>query len=392
MMLVAGIMSGTSADAIDVVLVKVTGREWKTRVRLCGFHSAKYPAGLRRRILEVAAGTCYPAGEISRLNFLLGEFFARACRDACKIARIPLKRLQLIGSHGQTVFHQGATQSYFATPVQATMQLGEAAVIAERTGVTTIADFRPADIAAGGHGAPLVPFLDYLAWRHPKKGRVALNIGGIANITAIPAGGAPEDVIAFDTGPGNMLLDTLAAKISGGRKRYDSGGRLAARGTVDEAVLARLLRQAYFRRLPPKSAGREQFGEDYLEREVLPRFRAVRQGLLNALATATALTADSIAAAIADCILHRFPVQECIVSGGGVRNLFLMAQLRSRLERRANVRVLVSDDVGIPSQAKEAMAFAVLAYCTYHGLPANLPSATGARHEAILGKIALVRR
>jgi anhydro-N-acetylmuramic acid kinase len=390
-MLVAGIMSGTSADAIDVAIVEIAGREWKTRTHLVSFHSLKYPHGLRRRILQIAGGKACPAGELSKLNFLLGELFAQACMEACKKARIPLKRLRLIGSHGQTVFHQGTPEAFFGTSLRATMQISEPAVIAERTGVTTIADFRPADVAAGGQGAPLVPFFDYLVYRHRRKGRVILNIGGIANLTAIPAGGSPDEVLAFDTGPGNMLLDLLAARISNGRLRFDDAGRFAARGEVHEDIVARLLRNVYFRQAPPKSAGREQFGEEYLRRTLLPRFARTRSGLMDAIATTAALTAESIAAAVGNFVQPNFPVQECIVSGGGVKNLFLMDQLRARLARRAPMRVVESDETGVPSAAKEAMAFAVLAYHTYHRIPANLAAATGAGAAAILGKIAYAR-
>jgi len=386
-MLVAGIMSGTSADAIDVALVKITGRGWKTRHRLLAFHSMKYPARVRERILTIAAGKAVPSGEISQLNFLLGELFAKACIAACHHAKIPPRRLQLIGSHGQTIYHQGRAAMLAGIPVRATFQIGEPAVIAERTGVTTVADFRPADIAAGGQGAPLVPFFDYLTYRDPRKGRIALNIGGIANLTAIPAGGSPEDVIAFDTGPGNMLIDALVAKLTGGRQSFDAGGKLASRGKISAQLLARLMRQQYFHRPPPKTAGREQFGESYVKRHLLHDAASSRQGQFDALATATALTAESIARAVKDFVLPKFPVQECIVSGGGVRNRFLMSLLRDRLNAHAAVRILPSTSVGVPAQAKEAIAFAVLAYFTYHRETTNLPAATGARHPAILGKV-----
>jgi anhydro-N-acetylmuramic acid kinase len=317
----------------------------------------------------------------------VGELFAKACFTACRHARIPLARLRLIGSHGQTVFHQNRPIKYCGVPVRSTLQLGEPAVIAERTGATTVADFRPADVAAGGQGAPLVPFFDYLVFRHRRKGRIALNIGGIANLTAIPADGSPEEVIAFDTGPGNMLLDGLAAIATGGRRSYDAGGRLAARGRIAAADLRRLLRQPYFRWPPPKTAGREQFGAKYLQQHFLRRYGRSQAALRDALATATALTAESIAAAISDYVLPNFSVQECFVSGGGVRNAFLMQQLHLRLTSRALIRVLPSDAAGVPAGAKEAVAFAVLAYRTIHRRPANLPSATGARHPAILGKV-----
>jgi anhydro-N-acetylmuramic acid kinase len=390
-MLVAGLMSGTSADRIDVALVEIASLGWKTRFRLVSFHSVSYPLPVRRRILALASGITTTASELSQLNFLVGELFGGACLAACRRARVPMRRLALIGSHGQTLFHQNRPAKYCGVPVRSTLQIGEPAVIAERTGVTTVADFRPADIASGGQGAPLVPFFDYLLLRHRKKGRIALNIGGIANLTAIPGGGAPEDVIAFDTGPGNMLLDGLAAIATGGRRSYDSGGRLAARGTVSEELLRVLVRQPYFRLPPPKTAGREQFGREYLERYFLRRYGRSEAVLRDALATATALTAESIAAAISDYVLPRFFVQECFVSGGGLRNSFLMKELCRRLALRAAIRVLPSDAAGVPAGAKEAVAFAALAYHTIHKRPANLPSATGARQPAILGKVVYAR-
>lgn len=386
-MLVAGMMSGTSADAIDVALVEITGRGWKTRHRLVAFHSSKYPAAVRQRILAVAGGKPVPASELSQLNFLLGELFAEACIAACRRAKVSLHRVGLIGSHGQTIYHQPRGTSFCGQLVRSTLQIGEPAVIAERTGVTTVADFRPADLAAGGQGAPLVPFFDYLTCRHPRKGRIALNIGGIANLTAIPAGGSPGDVIAFDSGPGNMLMDALTARLTGGRKAYDAGGRLAAESKVSQPILARLLRQRYFQAPPPKTAGREQFGAAYLKRYFIDAFGSSRRKLLNALATATALTGETIAKAVGDFVLPRFAVAECIVSGGGVRNRFLMRQLQERLRLHGPIHVFPSTSVGIPPQSKEAMAFAVLAYHTVHGAPSNLPSATGARRAVILGKV-----
>ena len=392
-MLVAGLMSGTSADGIDVALVEITGLGWDTKFRLRAFRSVPYPPQVRRRVLEIASGLAVAASEISQMNFLLGELFARACRTVCHRAGIPLEQLHLIGSHGQTICHQNRSTRFCGHPVQSTLQIGEPAIIAEHTGVTTIADFRPTDVAAGGQGAPLVPFFDYLLYRHPQRGRVVLNIGGIANLTVIPAGGKPEDVIAFDTGPGNMLLDALAIRATKGQFAYDPQGKLARQGRIAEPVVRRLLRQKYFRLPPPKTAGREQFGQQYLERYFLREFGHSRQGILNALATATAFTAAAIARAIADFVLPKFPIEECFVSGGGLKNRFLMAQLNQRLQARAQgagnsaIRILSSDSTGIPADAKEAVAFAVLAYHTYHQQPSNLSAATGARHPAILGKI-----
>ncbi len=388
-MFVAGMMSGTSADGIDVALAEITGREWKTRIRLRASRFVPYPPDVRRRILEISSGAPVLASELSQMNFLLGELFARACLHVCRRSGIPKDSLRLIGSHGQTVHHQNKASRFCGLPVQSTLQIGEPAVIAERTGVTTIGDFRTADVAAGGRGAPLVPYLDYLLYRHPRRGRVAVNLGGIANLTAIPAGGTPEEVIAFDTGPGNMLLDALAERATKGKQRYDPAGKMAAQGKISETLVRRLLRHAYFRLPPPKTTGREQFGRDYLKRFLaLGRFHSSR----DALATATALTAESIAYGVKKFVLPKFSVADCILSGGGVKNLFLMKELRRRLgegqeKGSGKLRILTSDATGIPADGKEAIAFAVLAYHTLHRRASNLRSATGARHPAILGKV-----
>jgi len=400
-MLVAGLMSGTSADGVDVAVAEITGLGWRTRIRLSTFQTVPYPPPVRHRILEIAGGGAISVADVAQMNFLIGELFARACQTVCRRAGIPMGRIALIGSHGQTVYHQPRATRFCGMPVRSTLQIGEPAVIAERTGITTIGDFRPADLAAGGQGAPLVPFFDYLLFRHPRRGRVVLNIGGIANLTAIPAGGRPEDVIAFDTGPGNMLLDALAVLATRGRARLDRGGRLAAQGTISETLVNRLLRQSYFRKPPPKTAGREQFGSAYLQKYFLRRLSSSPQGLRDALATATALTAESIARAVATFVLPKFPIADCVVSGGGVNNSFLMNQLAERLARltagrgyrsRQGIRILPSDSAGIPAEAKEAVAFAVLAYHTFHVKPSNLCSATGARHPAILGKVVYGKR
>ncbi len=392
-MLVAGLMSGTSADGIDVALTEINGLGWKTGVRVVAFHSIPYPPLVRRKVLEVAAGTAIPAGEISQLNFLLGTLFAEACQQACRRSRIAVKRVKLIGSHGQTIYHHNRTSSFCGFATRSTLQIADIAVIAEQTGVITIGDFRTADIAAGGQGAPLVPFFDYLFYRHPRRGRILLNIGGIANLTAIPAGGSPDEVIAFDTGPGNMILDALASSATGGKQSYDAEGKLARAGNISAGLLNRLMRQPYFREKPPKTAGREQFGREFLKKYFLDPNPPL--AISDALATATAFTAETIARGIKDFVLTKFPVAECLVSGGGVKNTFLMEALSERLNRseqrsrlRAPIRVIPADSAGIPSDAKEAVAFAVLAYQTFHQRPSNLCAATGAHHPAILGKIA----
>ena len=393
-MLVAGLMSGTSADGVDVALTEIAGFGRNTKVRLRAFQTVAYPTPVRRRILQIAGGASVSASDISQMNFLLGELFARAVQSACSKAKIAAEEIGLIGSHGQTIYHQPGCSNLYGLPVRSTLQIGEPAVVAERTGITTVGDFRTADLAAGGQGAPLVPFVDYLLFRHRRRGRVALNIGGIANLTAIPAGGKAEDVIAFDTGPGNILLDALAALATGGRSPFDRGGRLSARGRISETVLRKLLRQSFFRRSPPKTTGREQYGSTYLKQHFVSRFGVSQQGRRDALATAAALTAESIARAIRAFVVPKFPVMDCIVSGGGTKNRFLMKELTKRLagigatEGGSVIQVSVSDSAGIPANAKEALAFAVLAYHSFHRKPSNLCSATGAVHPAILGKVA----
>jgi anhydro-N-acetylmuramic acid kinase len=368
-MIVAGLMSGTSVDAIDVALVHVRGR----RFRPLAFHCIPYPNGVREAILGISNANTHTA-QIARLNVLLGELFAEAVLRVCRKERV--RRPDLIGSHGQTIYHQGTPERVLGRSVACTLQIGEPAVIAARTGAPVVADFRPADVAVGGQGAPLVPYVDYLLYRHPRLHRVALNIGGIANLTSIPAGAAPGQVVAFDTGPGNMILNALASHFTGGRQAFDRNGRLASLGRVDRSLLSELLNDPYFRRRPPKSAGREQYGAEFvagLLRRSLPP--------ADLMATATAFTAASIAVGV-----RRFAVypQELIVSGGGLRNPQLMAQLAAYLP---GVRICASNDFGIDSDAKEAIAFAVLAAETWRRRPANLPSATGARRPVILGKI-----
>jgi anhydro-N-acetylmuramic acid kinase len=295
----------------------------------------------------------------------------------------------LIGSHGQTVFHQGVPAKFLSTRrIASTLQIGEPSIIAERTGVTTIADFRPGDLAAGGHGAPLVPFVDYLLYRSAKIGRVALNIGGIANVTAIPAGAGPQDVFAFDTGPGNMIVDALVERITRGRAAYDKGARIAARGQVIRPLLEKMLREPYLHLRPPKTAGREQFGAAYTANLFLwARKHRVRSEDL--VRTATIFTALSIVDAFRRFILPRMKLRQLIVAGGGTKNPLIMAQLQAALRE---IAIVQSSEFGVAAEAKEAFAFAILAYEAFHGRTNNLPSATGARHSAILGKLVYGRR
>jgi anhydro-N-acetylmuramic acid kinase len=382
--LAVGLMSGTSLDGVDAALVRINGPAEKPAVHLLSFVTVPYPPALRLRLLKVAGGAPCGAAEISRLNFALGEAFAAAALRVCRQGDVSLQRLAFIGSHGQTVFHQGPSRSSSGRAalrqVASTLQIGEPAIIAARTGATVVADFRPADLALGGQGAPLVPLVDYLLFRHERYGTVALNIGGIANVTVIPAGATPQTVFGFDTGPGNMVIDALIQHFTRGRKSYDTRGRRAARGRAIEALVAETLGLPFFLRKPPKSAGREQFGQDFVARHFLSgRFPA-----RDLLRTATELTARSIVDALKRFVFPRVEIHRLIVSGGGAHNHLLLARLTELLP---HLLVQLSDYFGLPRDAKEAIAFAVLADRTLHGLPGNLPAVTGARRAVVLGKI-----
>jgi len=379
--LAVGLMSGTSMDGVDAALVRLSGPAEKPRVHLLAFATTPYPCEVRRWLSRLAAGDSAATGVVSQLNSLLGELFAEAALKVCRRARVSPRRLAVIGSHGQTVYHQGTRTLEAGRRIASTLQIAEPAVIAERTGVPVVADFRTADMAAGGQGAPLVPMVDYLLWRDKQEGRVALNIGGIANVTVIPAHARPDQVLGFDTGPGNMVIDALVRHFTRGRKNFDRNGRLATRGVVIEPFLAEMARVPFFRRPPPKSAGREQFGEAFVKEFVLKRRPARYEDLLR---TATELTARTIAEAIERFVLPRVEVHRLIISGGGAWNRLLVTQLKKLLP---DISVDFSDKYGLPRDAKEAIAFAVLADRTLHGLPGNLPSVTGARRAVVLGKL-----
>ncbi|MBE0660357.1 MAG: anhydro-N-acetylmuramic acid kinase [Bryobacteraceae bacterium] len=374
-MRVAGIMSGTSLDGVDVALVDIDDDGFDT----VGFHTVAYPEPLRAALLAVSNCETHTR-EISRLNFLLPEIYAEAFFDACKVAGIDPKSVDLIGCHGQTIFHESEPVEVLGRKVASTLQIGDGCVLAERTGVPVVSDFRPRDMAAGGKGAPLVPFVDYLLFRSDEFGRVALNIGGISNVTILPAGCTTDGVVAFDTGPGNMVMDQLAAKYSGGKKRCDEGGELALAGEVDGELLAELLEDEYYTRKPPKTAGREQYGAQFVD-------RLIAKGLseTDTMATATMLTAATVADGV-----YQFSdaeeggIGEVIVSGGGVHNPALMRMLRAEL---ADMEVVDASELGLDPDAKEAIAFAILAHETWHTRPNNLASATGARRGAVLGKL-----
>jgi anhydro-N-acetylmuramic acid kinase len=384
-MIVAGVMSGTSADGINVALVRIGSAAARRtpmtglRIKLLGHAEFPYPRMVRRFILSTMNAPQARVADMARLNVLLGELYADAVRKTERRLRL---KAHLVGCHGQTIYHQGERSSFLGRTLNATWQTGEGAVIAARLGVPVVSDFRPADMAAGGKGAPLVPFLDFFLYRDARVGRIVQNIGGIANLTAIPAAASAKRIIAFDTGPGNMVIDAVTERLF--HRHYDRDGGIAASGTVLEPVVARILAEPFFRQKPPKTAGREQFGRQFADRFIKLCGKVNKRDMV---ATATALTAMSIADAVRRLVLRRRgSYREFIVSGGGARNATLMAMLANQLQP-LGIQVRISDEFGIPSEAKEAVAFAVLAHETWHRRPSNIVAATGAKRPAILGKI-----
>jgi len=385
-MIVAGVMSGTSADGINVALVRIGGSgrgRARTpvlhRLKLLGHSEFPYSAAVRSFILSTMNSAQASVADLARLNVLLGELYADAVKRTQQRFRI---KAQLVGCHGQTIYHQGEASAFLGKKLATTWQTGEGAVIAARMAVPVVSDFRPADMAAGGKGAPLVPFLDFLFYRDARVGRIVQNIGGIANLTAIPAGASRKQVVAFDTGPGNMVIDAVTERLFG--EPYDRDGQIAASGNVLDHVVAGISRQPFFRRKPPKTAGREEFGRDFVDNFIR---RCGRVNGRDVVATATALTTWSIADALQRFVLRRRGAyREFIVSGGGAYNATLLAMLANALQP-LGLQIRSSEEFGLPAEAKEAVAFAVLAYETWHLRPSNIPPATGAKRPVILGKI-----
>jgi anhydro-N-acetylmuramic acid kinase len=384
-MIVAGVMSGTSADGIDVALVRMEARaRSRTSLELLGHAEYSYSEKVRAAVLAAMNASRASVADLARLNFLLGELYSDAVLASERRFRV---KADLVGCHGQTIYHQGEQQTFLGRRLAATWQTGEAAIVAARVGVPVVSDFRPADLAAGGKGAPLVPFLDYMLFHDPNIGRIVQNIGGIANLTAIPAGAELSEVVAFDTGPGNMVVDAVTEKLFG--QPFDRRGKIAASGKVLEFVLSKLLQRDFFRKKPPKTAGREEFGREFVREFLRSCGRCRKQ---DAVATATALTAKSIAGAVrrfavgSSSSVRKQTFKEMILSGGGAKNSTLVAMLTRELAP-FGLRLRFSDEFGLPSAAKEAVAFAVLAHETWHRRASSIPSATGAKRAAVLGKI-----
>jgi anhydro-N-acetylmuramic acid kinase len=377
--LVVGLMSGTSLDGIDAVLLRIEGSGPRTRFRQLGFLEHPFPRGLRQLLLRNSVPDTSRVDEIARLNFLLAHLYADAVGALARKARVRLRDIALIGSHGQTIHHLPRPARIAGRSVTATFQIGDPSVLATLTGITTVGDFRVADLAAGGQGAPLVPYFDWLVFRSRTLNRLVLNIGGIANITVLPHGCTPEQVTAFDTGPGNMVVDTLMHEFYG--KPYDVQGRIAARGSVSLALFDRLVQHPYLKHRPPKSTGREEFGGQFVE-EFLEHARGYDRE--DVIATASQFTAFAVYDAYTRFVSRRMVLDELVVSGGGARNRFFLDELQRYF---APSRVRRADEFGVDADAKEAICFAILANETMAGNRANLPRVTGARRRVRLGKI-----
>jgi anhydro-N-acetylmuramic acid kinase len=381
---VVGLMSGTSADGIDAVAAEIGPRNPGLSARLLGHVHTAFPRALRERIVK--AGLNGTVREICELNFVLGEEFARATLSLLRRAALQPSRVAAIGSHGQTVHHLPSGQP------PSTLQIGEAAIIAQRTGITTISDFRVRDMAAGGQGAPLVSYADWALFTDAARPRLIQNIGGIANVTFVPPKARLQQVLAFDTGPGNMVIDGVVSTLSSGRQGYDLNGGEARNGKVCEPLLTELMAHPFFQRRPPKTTGREEFGEPFI-RSILAFARRRRLSRPDILATVTALTAASIAQAYRRFVFPGLSERDrgrlqVILGGGGTRNRTLLSMLADNVKQfGVSAEWLSHEDFDIPNAAKEALAFAILAYQTLAGRTSNVPGATGARQAVVLGKV-----
>lgn len=379
---VIGLMSGTSADGMDAALTEISGSGTRIRVRQKSFVSLPYPDEIRNEILRLAGGTEGGSRDLCLFTFLMGQLGLEACRAVCEKAGISPEKVDLVGSHGQTLFHQPEPVEYAGRQVRGTLQLGEASVIAEGMGCPVVSDFRTRDFAAGGQGAPLVPYAEYLLYRREDEHVGLQNIGGIGNLTLLPAGGRPEDTLAFDTGPGNMVMDQITERITGGRRRYDAEGRLAASGKWSRELLDWMLSDPWLQMKPPKSTGREAYGAAYTD-TLTEKARELGVGDTDLLATATRFTAECIALAVRNFC----PVKPArlIIGGGGSRNPTLLRDIREA----TGLPVMTNEDLGFDSEAKEAVAFAVLASECIRQQCNNMPSVTGAKHPVVMGKISL---
>ena len=379
--LVIGLMSGTSADGIDAALVRIKGNSEQMQVTQLDFISSPYPTGFKEFLIDNSQVGTSDVADITALNFLIAQFHSEAVHRLLSQAGVSISDIDLIGSHGQTIHHIPHPVRLFDRQVSGTLQIGDPSVLAKLTGIVTVGDFRVGDMALGGQGAPLVPYFDYVMFRSDAKTRALLNIGGISNITFIPRGASVDDVVAFDTGPGNMLVDRLMVEFY--RKEFDEDGKTAHLGEVKEDIINFLMNDDFVRATPPKSTGRERYGEKFVE-EIKKRFAPYdEQDIIASVAEFTCL---AIHLNYKQFLLPLGPIDELLVSGGGAHNLFIMESLRKKF---APAVVEPADNRGLSSDAKEAVCFAVLANETISGIPTNLPRVTGASRRTVLGKICI---
>ena len=380
---VIGLMSGTSFDGIDACLVKITGNGLSTEIEIIEFETYPYKEEIRELIFDASKEQTGRVDKICQLNFTLGKLFADAAGQIAEKSSIPISDIDIIGSHGQTIYHISSLKEKADKKVRSTLQIAEPSIIAQETGVTTVADFRTRDIAAGGEGAPLVPYADFILFGKDGIGRAVQNIGGIANVTFLPAGCSINEIIAFDNGPGNMIIDRFAEIITEGKLKYDKDGELASKGKLNQDLLERLCSHPYLSIPPPKSTGREDFGIQFSD-NLYEELKRDNVDFLDTITTVTVFTAKSISDSYRKYIQPSYKLSEVVMSGGGVYNPILLQFLKEYLE---NINIRKVEEFGIPSDAKEALAFAILANETICGNPGNVPSATGARKRVVLGKI-----
>ncbi|HEY9592842.1 MAG TPA: anhydro-N-acetylmuramic acid kinase [Spirochaetia bacterium] len=390
--LVVGLMSGTSLDGVDAVLVRIGSRADGSLDTVTLVHHSYLPYSSEFRALVASLCSVESAriDDLVYVHYGLGEWYARAVQLVLTESRTAPDAVDAVSMHGQTVWHAPTPRTLPGpdglVAVKGTLQLGAAAVVRERTGIPVVWDFRARDMAAGGEGAPLAPYIDALLFGSGTEGRIVQNIGGIGNATVIPAGGAGPEIVAFDTGPGNMVIDAIVRLGTGGREAFDAGGARAAAGRVDAAMVESLMKDPYFSRRPPKSTGREVYGTAFAE-ELRSAAAARHLSLDDAVATATAFTAESIARAYRDFVLPTVSIATVLVCGGGARNATLLRMIGERLP--AGITVTTISAHGVPDEAREAMAFAVMGHESLMGRPGNLPSVTGARAPVVLGSVTL---
>jgi anhydro-N-acetylmuramic acid kinase len=376
-----GIMSGTSRDGIDVAIVEIGGTYPHNRIRHIHSEDYHYPPSVRNLLMKEPEELAFQ--DVVGMRFMLGRLYGEKALKTLGNAGLKPADIDCIGSHGQTLVHLPGGVKIGWRTVPSTLQVGSGAVIAHVTGITTVSDFRSADIAVGGEGAPLVPVYDYVTLRSTKKSRIALNIGGIANLTAVPKGASPEDIVAFDTGPGNCMIDTAVDLLTGGEVNCDLNGEMAQRGEPDQEELRELLKHPYFRRKPPKSTGWEVFGRPFT-RSVLEHMLAKGLSHSEIMRTLTEFTCESIAVAVRRHVAPLMDIDEIIVTGGGSRNPVIMEGLKARFP---GSKVMTGEAVGIPSLTREACAFAYLGYLCLKRIPANIVSQSYGLAPAILGSI-----